>query len=96
MIGDYGRETSVFGTSKGYDGVRFFSGRPIVASDLNENGDLQTWQREQALIDVIGRFGVPKHGGGFSVGTRSSGALRLAWRYVCGGCAVYATHGAGV
>jgi hypothetical protein len=66
MIGDYGRETSVFGRAKGFDSVRFFSGRVIHAADLNEESDLQTAMREAALIDVIGRVGIPKQGGGFA------------------------------
>ena len=66
MIGDYGRETSVFGRAKFYDSVRFFSGRVIHAADLNEESDLQTILRETALVDVIGRVGIPKLDGGFA------------------------------
>ena len=52
MIGDYGRETSVFGRAKGFDSVRFFSGRVIHAADLNEESDLQTILRECLSFEI--------------------------------------------
>ncbi|SMY06256.1 DUF6519 domain-containing protein [Flavimaricola marinus] len=69
MIGDYGRDTSVFGKSRRYEGLNYYSGRAILASDLNEDSLLHTMQREAALIDVIGHVGVPKQGGGFRIET---------------------------
>jgi Family of unknown function (DUF6519) len=85
MIGDYGRETSVFGLSKGYDSVRFYSGRVIHAADLNEESDLQTALREAALVDVIGRVGFPKQGGGFAPSISGAGiSLSAGDMYVAG------------
>ncbi len=85
MIGDYGRETSVFGLAKGYDSVRFYSGRVIHAADLNEESDLQTALREAALVDAIGRVGFPKQGGGFAASITGAGiSLSAGDMYVAG------------
>jgi hypothetical protein len=77
MIGDKGRETSVFGRSKQFDSLRYYSGRAFVASDANEAQDLLVHAREQALIDVIGRLGQPRRRGGFEV-TGSGGQLTVS------------------
>jgi hypothetical protein len=77
MIGDFGRDTSVFGRSRNYDGVNHYAGRAVLASDLNEDGLLQTLQREAALIDAIGHVGVPKDGGGFRA-TVAGGAVSVS------------------
>ncbi len=77
MIGDKGRETSVFGRSKQFDSLRYYSGRAFLASDANEAQDLLVHAREQALIDVIGRLGQPRKRGGFDV-SNTSGQLTIS------------------
>ncbi len=78
MIGDYGRETSVFSVAKGDDACLPYAGRPVLASDLVNSQEVLTYQREQALKDVIGRVGVPKTGGGFALQTRAGGGFQLS------------------
>ncbi|WP_136440747.1 hypothetical protein [Pacificoceanicola onchidii] len=67
MIGDKGRETSVFAEAEDLETPVFYSGRPILASDLNESLDRQTALREKALVDVIGHVGFPRKAPGFAV-----------------------------
>ncbi len=76
MIGDKGRETSVFSEAEDFETPVFYSGRAIVASDLNEVADRQVTAREKALIDVIGHVGFPRKAPGFRP-TRVEGRVRI-------------------
>jgi hypothetical protein len=74
MKGDFSRST--FNPAKRYDSVRMQQGRVQVDADWNEQVDIATHQREQALADVIGSRCAPEGAAGFAV-TPNGGDLDI-------------------
>lgn len=74
MKGDFSRLT--FDPSKRYDSVRMQQGRVQVDADWNEQVDIATWHREQALADLIGGCCAPEGAAGFGI-TADGGDLDI-------------------
>lgn len=74
MKGDFSRLT--FDPSKGYDSVRMQQGRVQVDADWNEQVDIATYHREQALADIIGGCCAPESDPGFGI-TTAGGDLNI-------------------
>ena len=72
MKGDFTRST--FKPAKRYSGVRQQQGRVQLDADWNEQVDIETYLRETAASDLIGRCGAPRTGGGFKVGLTAAAA----------------------
>jgi Family of unknown function (DUF6519) len=69
--GDFTRVT--FRPERHYDGVRMQQGRVQLDADFNEEAEIREYLEAIEGIDVIGRCGVPKTGGGFAVSITSDG-----------------------
>jgi hypothetical protein len=65
MKGDFTRST--FKKEKHYNSVRMQQGRVQLDADWNEQMDIQAHLRQTEAVDVIGRTGAPKYGGGFNI-----------------------------
>lgn len=65
MKGDFTRST--FKKDNHYTSVRMQQGRVQMDADWNEQMDIQDYLGATEAIDVIGRTGAPKYGGGFSI-----------------------------
>jgi hypothetical protein len=74
MKGDFSRDT--FDKNKHYKAVMMQQGRVQVDADWNEQADIQAYQRETALGDIIGPSGALKNHDGFKV-TGSGANLTL-------------------
>src|ERR1044071_6065434 len=71
MKGDISRDT--FDPKKHYSGVRMQQGRVQLDADFNEQQAINRHRTTTEAIDVIGKSGVPKTGGGFQVGVTTDG-----------------------
>ncbi|MGH8166096.1 MAG: DUF6519 domain-containing protein, partial [Woeseiaceae bacterium] len=65
MKGDFSRMT--FDPARRYESVRMQQGRVQVDADWNEQVDIATHQREQALADIIGGCCAPEGAAGFEI-----------------------------
>lgn len=74
MKGNFSRFT--FNRSKQYSGVLFQQGRVQLDADWNEQLDIATHLRRQAMVDLLGPSGAPVDGGGFAI-TVSGDAIRV-------------------
>lgn len=72
MAGDYSRKTFLPG--RHYAGVLMQQGRVQLDADWNEQWEIGEHRINIETIDVIGRSGVPKKGGGFKIGLSSGGS----------------------
>jgi parallel beta-helix repeat protein len=70
MKGDFSRLT--WDRSKRYDSVRMQQGRVQVDADWNEQVDITTHHREQALADLIGSCCAPDGNAGFGIAASGS------------------------
>lgn len=78
MRGDFTRNT--FDPKKNYTRVRRQQGRVDVDADFNEQGDLLIHRDRVEAGDVIGRYGVPLHGGGFRIEVQGGTLIYTAGR----------------
>lgn len=85
MKGDFTRSTFV--KQKHYSSVRLQQGRVQLDADWNEHVDILEHLGRTEAIDVIGKCGVPKTGGGFQIAPSGDGSgLRIsAGRIYVGG-----------
>jgi hypothetical protein len=74
MKGDFSRLT--FDPAKRYDSVRMQQGRVQVDADWNEQVDIATYHREQALADIIGGCCAPEGEAGYAI-TANGGDLDI-------------------